>query len=117
MMTCTSEISGNASSGMRRSDQMPASTRSRVPVKTRNRFRAHQSIDRAITLNSSRGVEAQLLAGDVLTILLRDDSDLPSAAAVELARCFIKSIPFVAQGHRGTHCSLAHRRHGGPSAC
>src|SRR2546427_1202286 len=117
MMTCTSEISGNASSGMRRSDQIPASTRSSVPVKPRNRFRAHQSIDRAITLHPSRGVDAQLLAGDGLAVLLSDDGDLPSAAAVELARCFIKSIPFVAQGDRSTHCSHAHRRHGGHEEC
>src|SRR5437899_12504700 len=117
MMTCTSEISGNASSGMRRSDQMPASTRSKVPVKTRNRFRAHQSIDRAITLHSSRGVEAQLLAGDGLGILLRHHSDLPSAAAVELERCFIMAIPFVAEADRGAHCRRPRRCSAAPQGC
>src|SRR6266446_4931996 len=95
MMTCTSEISGSASSGMRRIDQIPASTRSNVPVKTRKRFFAHQSIQRAITLHSSRGVDAQLLAGDGLAVLFRDDGDLPRPAAVELGRSFIKTIPFV----------------------
>src|SRR5881394_102346 len=108
MMTCTSEISGSASSGIRRSDQIPASTRSSVPVKTRKRFFAHQSIHRAITLHSSRGVQAQLLAGDGLPVLLRDDGDLPRAAAVELARPFIETIPFVTQGDRSTHRRHAH---------
>src|SRR5256885_17245077 len=106
MMTCTSEISGSASSGIRRSDQIPASTRSSVPVKTRKRFFAHQSIHRAITLHSSGGVDAQLLTCDGLPILFRNDRDLPSSAAVELARPFIETIPFVAQGDRS-----AHRRH------
>src|SRR6267378_3131580 len=90
MMTCTSEISGSASSGIRRSDQIPASTRSSVPVKTRKRFFAHQSIQRAITLHSSRGVDAQLFAGDGLPVLLCDNGDLPGAATVELGRSFIR---------------------------
>src|SRR5690349_15120491 len=107
MMTWTSEISGSASSGMRRSDQIPARTRSRVPVKTRNRFFAHQSIHRVITLHSSRGVDAHLFAGDGLPILLGDNRDLPRAAAVELGRSFIEAIPLVAQRHRSTHCRHA----------
>src|SRR5882762_996981 len=103
MMTCTSEISGSASSGMRRNDQIPASTRSNVPVKTRKRFFAHQSIHRAITLHSSRGVQAHLFAGESLAVLFRDDGNLPSAAAVELARSFIEAISFVAQADRSAH--------------
>src|SRR5216683_246220 len=112
MMTCTSEISGNASSGMRRSDQIPASTRSSVPVKTRKRFFAHQSIHRAITLHSSRGVDTQLLTGDGLPVLFRHDGDLPRTATVELGGSSIESISFVAQGNRSTHGSHAHGRHG-----
>src|SRR5229473_4456411 len=100
MMTCTSEISGSASSGMRRSDQIPASTRSSVPVKTRKRFFAHQSIQRAITLHSSRGVDAQLLAGDGLPVLFRDDGDLPRVTSIELGCPFIASVAFVAQVDR-----------------
>src|SRR6266404_2916785 len=111
MMTCTSEISGSASSGIRRSDQIPARTRSSVPVKTRKRFFAHQSIHRAITLHSSRGVDAQLLAGDGLAALFCDDRDLPRAATVELGWSFIETIPFVAQGNRSAHCCHTHRRH------
>src|SRR5437867_10873747 len=100
MRTCTSEISGSASSGMRRSDQIPASTRSNVPVKMRKRFFAHQSIHRAITLHPSRGVHAQLLAGNGLPILLGDDRDLPRSAAVELRWSLVESVSFVAQGSR-----------------
>src|SRR5947199_6274479 len=111
MMTCTSEISGNASSGMRRSDQIPASTRSSVPVKTRKRFFAHQSIQRVIMLHSSRGVDAQLLAGDGLAVLFRDDGDLPRSTAVELGRSFIEAIPLVTQRDRSAHCSHAHGWH------
>src|SRR5581483_3894593 len=48
-MTCTSEMSGRASSGMRLIDQMPANTSRATPVNTRKRFRAHHSIVRLIT--------------------------------------------------------------------
>src|SRR6266478_4721549 len=103
MMTCTSEISGNASSGLRRSHQIPASTRSSVPVKTRNRLRAHKSIHRAITLHPTRGVDAQFLAGARLPVLLRGNGDLPCAATVELAGTLVDSVSFVAQGDRSAH--------------
>src|SRR5438552_17230131 len=100
MMTCTSEISGNASRGMRRRDAIPASTSSSVPVKTRKRFFAHQSIQRAITLHSSRGVEAELFCDHALPVLFRDDGDLPSAAAIEFPGAFVDSIPFVGKRYR-----------------
>src|SRR5882724_9383110 len=83
-MTCTSEISGKASSGIRRRDQIPASTSSSVPVNTRKRFCAHQSIQREITLHSSRGVHAELFAGENLAVLLRKNRSLPCSTAVEL---------------------------------
>src|SRR5215831_11874272 len=86
MITSTSEISGSASSGICRMDQMPASTSKSVPVKTRNLFRAHQSIHREITSHSSRGVHRGLLAGDNLPVFLGDDGDLPGSAACELPR-------------------------------
>src|SRR5689334_24818662 len=91
-MTCTSEISGNASSGIRRKDQIPASTSSRVPVNTRKRFCAHQSIQREITLHSSRGVHAELFAGDDLAVLLRKNRDLPRSAAVEFPWALIEPV-------------------------
>src|SRR6202035_4179684 len=47
-ITCTSEMSGTASSGVFVMAQMPHTVRTTVPVNTRNRFEAHQSIVRSI---------------------------------------------------------------------
>src|ERR1700692_2450772 len=47
-ITCTSEISGTASSGVRVIAQMPHTVRMTVPVNTRNRLAAHQSMIRSI---------------------------------------------------------------------
>ena len=44
MMTCTSEMSGKASSGIRSIDQIPAKINPATPIKTINRFALHQSI-------------------------------------------------------------------------
>src|SRR5260370_41545774 len=84
-MTWTSEMSGSASKGILRNDQIPASTSSSVPVNTRKRFCAHQSIQREITLHSSRGVHAELFAGDDLPVLPRKNRDLPRSPAVQLS--------------------------------
>src|SRR6266403_74853 len=111
-MTWTSEMSGNASSGMRRKDQIPASTSSSVPVNTRKRFCAHQSIQREITLHSSRGVHAELFAGDNLAVLLRKNRDLPRSAAVELPWTLIESVAFFCERSLHAHCGHSHRRHG-----
>src|SRR5713101_9650121 len=114
-MTWTSEISGNASSGIRRKDQIPASTSSNVPVNTRKRFCAHQSIQREITLHSSRGVHAELFAGDDLAVLLCKNHDLPRSAAVEFPWTLIESIALFGEwdlrSHRG-HAHCWHRGHG-----
>src|SRR2546425_2186877 len=96
-MTWTSEMSGNASSGIRRKDQIPASTSSSVPVNTRKRFCAHQSIQREITLHSSRGVRAELFGGDNLAVLLRKNRDLPRSAAVKLPWTLIESVAFICE--------------------
>src|SRR5467141_5270954 len=109
MITCTSEISGRASSGMRRRDQIPARTSSNVPVNTRKRFRAHQSIQLAITLHASRGVHAELFAGDDLPVLLCHDGDLPRSAAPELARSLIESVTFFGERYLRSHRGHAHR--------
>src|SRR5579872_4571292 len=98
-MTSTSEISGNASSGILRSAQIPTSTRKSVPVKTRKRFRAHQSIHRAIMLHPSRSAHAQLLAGDGLSIFLRQDCGLPRSSAFQHARSFVDAVAFVAESN------------------
>src|SRR6478736_1871794 len=112
-MTWTSEMSGKASSGMRRKDQIPASTSSSVPVNTRKRFCAHQSIQREITLHSSRGVHAELFAGDDLAVLLRKNRDLPCSAAVEFPRALIEPVAFFCERNLRAHRGHAHRRHGG----
>src|SRR5213080_3353903 len=112
MMTCTSEISGSASKGIRRRDQIPASTSNSVPVKTRKRFFAHQSIQREITLHPSRGVHAELLAGDDLPILFRDNGDLPRSTTFELAGAFVHTVSFVGERDRSSHRGHAHRGHG-----
>src|SRR5215831_8631050 len=112
-MTCTSEISGSASKGMFRNDQIPASTSRSVATKTRKRFSAHQSIQRAITLHPSRGVQTELFRGDGLAVLFRDDGNLPCTSALELGGALVDSVPFVGKSDRGTHRGHAHCRHSG----
>src|SRR5215469_5994809 len=111
-ITCTSEISGSASKGMFRNDQIPASTSRNVATKTRKRFCAHQSIQRAITLHPSRGVQAELLRRNRLSILFRNDGYLPRSAAVELNRAFVIPVSFVRQGHWHAHSRHTHCGHG-----
>src|SRR5258705_12398644 len=55
-MTCTSEMSGTASSGVAVIAQMPHSVSTIVPVNTRKRLPAHQSMIRAITWLSCPGL-------------------------------------------------------------
>src|ERR1700683_677247 len=110
MMTSTSEMSGRASSGICRKAQIPARTSSSVPVKTRKRFRAHQSIHREITSHPSRGVHAQLFTGDRLAIFFCDDRDLPFPTASEFARTLVYAIAFVTEVYRRAHGCHTHRR-------
>src|SRR5213593_458750 len=71
-ITCTSEMSGTASSGVRVIAQMPQAVRITVPVNTRNRFEAHQSMVRSIIgvarsmPNQLPGREGDLLLTDLL---------------------------------------------------
>src|SRR5215471_11300469 len=99
MITSTSEISGKASSGMRRKDQMPANTRKSVPVKTRKRFRAHQSINREIMLHSSSRADGDLLVGDGLSVFSYKDRDLPRSTAPQLAGAFVDAPIFFWEIH------------------
>src|SRR5215472_9553348 len=110
-ITCTSEISGRASRGMCRNDQIPASTSNSVATKTRKRFSAHQSIQRAITLHSSRGVQAELLCGDRLPILLRNDGDLPSSPAIKLSGGLVHFVSFFGESDWSTHGGHTHGWH------
>src|SRR5215475_1807680 len=111
-ITWTSEISGSASRGMFLNDQIPASTSRSVATKTRKRFFAHQSIQRAITLHPSRGVQAELFRSNRLSILFRNDGYLPRSAAVELNGAFVISVSFVSQGHWHAHSCHTHCGHG-----
>src|SRR6266478_4209791 len=82
-----------------------------VPMKTRKRFRAHQSIHREITLHASRSVHAQLLGCDELAILFCEDCDLPGSAALKLPRTLIEAVALVAESDGCTHRCHAHCRH------
>src|SRR5215469_8763370 len=99
MITSTSEMSGKASSGMRRNAQMPANTRKSVPVKTMKRFRAHQSIHREITLHPSRCAHGDLLIGDGLPVFSRKDRDLPCSTALKLPGAFVHAATFFREIH------------------
>ena len=80
-------------------------------MKTRKRFRAHQSIHREITLHPSRGVYAQLLADDELPVLFCEDGDLPGAPIFKLSRTVIEPVALVAESDGYTHRGHTHRRH------
>src|SRR5712692_7809375 len=63
-ITWTSEISGTASSGVRVIAQMPHTVTMTVPVNTRNRLAAHQSMIRSIiTISPLDAASSQLLRG------------------------------------------------------
>src|SRR5579862_1428329 len=112
IITCTSEMSGRASKGIRRSDQIPASVSKRVPVKTRKRLRAHQSIQWEITLHFSFNVHAYLFIDQRLPVFLSHDRHLPGSAAFQLAPPFIDASTFVAEVAHHTHGTHAHCGHG-----
>src|SRR2546422_4935804 len=93
IITSTSEMSGNASSGMRRRAQIPASTSRSVPMKTRKRFRAHQSIHREITLHASFGVHRELFGAEHLPAATHDDADLPGSPGLEDTIPLVMPLP------------------------
>src|SRR6266849_1519719 len=94
IITSTSEMSGNASRGIWRRAQIPVSTSRTVPMKTRKRFCAQQSIHREITLHASRGIHAQLLGRDDFPILFCEDGGLQCSADIKLSRPFIEPVAF-----------------------
>src|SRR6266851_1004796 len=94
--------------------QMPASTNSSTPVKTRNRLRAHHSIVRLITLHSSRRIEREVLAHDDLSVLSGGDRYLPREARSQDATAFVHATALVTRvdhGFHGSHPHLLHCRH------
>src|SRR6476661_6548146 len=96
-ITCTSEISGTASSGVRVIAQMPHTVRMTVPVNTRNRLAAHQSMIRSImtiapSLDACRGSlrgQRQFLLADFLAALFHDHGDVPFAGHHHVARAHV----------------------------
>src|ERR1700716_2892884 len=87
-ITCTSEMSGTASSGVRVIAQMPHTVMMTVPVNTRNALAAHQSMIRSImtiapSLDASRGLlrgQRQSLLADFLAVLFHAHGDVPRAS-------------------------------------
>src|SRR5260370_41956041 len=104
-------MSGNASRGIWRRAQIPVSTSRTVPMKTRKRFCAHQSIHREMTLHASRSVHAQLLGRDELPILFCQYCDLPCSAATKLSRTLIETVALVAEEDACTQRCHANRQH------
>src|SRR5713101_7539103 len=95
-ITWTSEISGTASSGVRVIAQMPHTVRTTVPVNTRNRLAAHQSMIRSImtfapSLDAPgllRG-QRQLLLADFLAALFHAHGDVPLAGHHDVPRSHV----------------------------
>src|SRR5437879_8870014 len=112
IITSTSEMSGNASSGMRRRAQIPASTSRSVPMKTRKRFRAHQSIHREITLHPSFGVHRELFGAEHLPAATHDDADVPGSPGLEDTIPLVNAFALVIQGAAHAHGRHAHLGHG-----
>src|SRR5580704_16994263 len=87
-ITWTSEISGTASSGVRVIAQMPHTVRMTVPVNTRNRLPAHQSMIRSImtlapSLDARQGLlrcQREFLLADFLAALFHAHGDIPFAS-------------------------------------
>src|SRR5690349_8134576 len=113
MITCTSEMSGSASRGICLIAQMPATTSSATPAKTRNRLREHQSMSREIMLHASRGGDVQLLRRNRPPVLLSGDCDLPSPTALEINAAFVCSIALISEICLSSHRCHAHCRHRG----
>src|ERR1041384_6406551 len=89
-ITCTSEMSGTASSGVAVIAQMPQSVRAAVPVNTRNRLPAHQSMIRLITVLLCGDWE--LLRRHVPAAALHHDGRVPRAGHHHLARPSVGAV-------------------------
>src|SRR5579872_95182 len=112
MITCTSDMSGRASSGMLLSDQIPASTTTRVPEKTRKRLFAHHSMIREIMSHTSCGIDGQLLAKNGAPVLLSGHGDLPGACGAKIHAALIQTVALVGTLDGRLHGAHPHCRHG-----
>src|SRR5438477_705457 len=93
-------------------DQIPAMTSRSVPVKTRNRLRAHHSMIRLTTSHCSRSIDCELLAGNYGLVLAGGDCDLPCSPGTEIAFAFVHAATFFGEIHAGFHGGHPHGRHG-----
>src|SRR5215510_2899516 len=89
-ITCTSEMSGTASSGVDVMVQIPHTVSATVPVNTRNRLLAHQSMILLIMvcLRVSKLLRRhrELLSADDLAASRDGDGDIPSTCHQYLRR-------------------------------
>src|SRR5688572_23649914 len=111
-ITWTSEMSGTASTGIERMAHTPHTVSITVPVKTRNRFRAHQSTTRSI-MWLLRG-DRNLPPADFLAVALDADGRVPVAGHHHVAGPSIAPSTLVLQrdavAHLG-HLHFGHRGH------
>src|SRR5688572_17342920 len=86
-MTCTSEMSGTASTGVAVIAQMPHTVRITVPVNTRNRLRAQASTMRSIMRSSADPIRSALLCYQ---------TELPAPEALTAADYLHRHVPSTA---------------------
>src|SRR6266851_4434617 len=85
-ITCTSEMSGTASSGVRVIAQIPHAVRTMVPTNTRNRFAAHQSRSLFSTWTSRLSCdERRLERAEPLAVARDRDGRFPAAGHHDFA--------------------------------
>ena len=94
MITCTSEMSGSASSGTWFSDQMPGKRQQQNAGEDEKAVSAHRSMIRESMSHASFSIDAQVLGGDCLAVLFRRHRYLPRSAGLKHARAFIEPLPF-----------------------
>src|SRR5919202_6834643 len=98
-ITCTSEMSGTASSGVFVIAQTPQTVRITVPVNTRNRLDAHQSMIRSIMTFAP--------SPDADPISLRGDCDFLLTDFLAVLLDADRHVPFAGHHHVAGPCVLA----------
>src|SRR5712672_645646 len=118
-MTWTSEMSGTASSGVFVIAQMPHRVTMTVPVNTRNRFDAHQSMIRSIMTKALRSTpscsllhrQRELFLADALPVLHDVDGDVPCAGHHHVALTGVRAVVHGFQLDGVLHLRHLHRGH------
>src|ERR1035438_5027301 len=117
MMTWTSEMSGSASRGIFRRDQMPARVSMETIANTRKRFREHSSMIREIISHAALSIDAEFLHCRELAVLLHRDGYLPRSSHGQFLGALVKSAGFVCEFRSRIHCGHSHLRHGRHEEC